>query len=120
MAYRSSARWIAPLALLGALAAILIVLSSSNGSSSPDAGTSSLSERTGPTTTATGTTTTQTTSTGATTTSATTRPYYVVKPGDVLSAIADTTGVPLSRIEELNPSVDAQTLHAGQKIKLAP
>ncbi len=43
---------------------------------------------------------------------------YTVKPGDVLSSIAEKTGVPLSEIERLNPNVDAQSLHAGQKIKL--
>ena len=45
---------------------------------------------------------------------------YSVKPGDVLSAIAETTGVSLATIERLNPDVDAKALHAGQQIKLAP
>lgn len=116
MAYRSSARWLAPLALLGAMAAILAVISSSDGSSSRDGGASALQSTTGSATTSA---TTTTTTTGSTTTGKARR-YYVVKTGDVLSAIADATGVPLSRIEALNPSVDAQTLHAGQKIKLAP
>ena len=57
--------------------------------------------------------------TTATTTVATKR-TYTVQPGDVLSGIAQKTGVALERIESLNPSVDAQTLHAGQQIKLAP
>jgi LysM repeat protein len=43
-----------------------------------------------------------------------------VKPGDVLSSIAIKTGVPLDTIQRLNPNVDAQSLHAGQKLKLAP
>ena len=46
--------------------------------------------------------------------------HYVVKPGDVLSAIAIKTGVPLATLIRLNPNVDAQSLHAGQKLKLAP
>lgn len=114
MASRRSARWLAPLALLGAIGAILLVISSSptGGSKSTTDGISSSSE----TSTAVSTTGTGTT---ATTTGETPR-FYIVKPGDVLSAIADATGVPLSRIEQLNPNVDAQTLHAGQKIKLAP
>ena len=47
-------------------------------------------------------------------------PRYIVKSGDTLSAISIKTGVPLDTIQRLNPSVDAQTLHAGQRLKLAP
>jgi LysM repeat protein len=43
-----------------------------------------------------------------------------VKPGDVLSSIAEKTGVSLQRLQELNPDVDASALRAGQKLKLAP
>ena len=49
-----------------------------------------------------------------------TRKSYVVKSGDVLSEIAIKTGVPLDTLIQLNPNVDAQSLHAGQKLKLAP
>ena len=59
-------------------------------------------------------------STTAKQTSKKTRHSYTVKPGDVLSAIAIKTGVPLDTILRLNPNVDAQSLHAGQKLKLAP
>lgn len=45
---------------------------------------------------------------------------YTVKEGDTLSAIAVSTGVDLETIQRLNPDLDAQTLHAGQKVKLAP
>ena len=113
MVSRSSARWLAPLALLGAIGAFLLVVSSApTGTDSPATdGISSSSQ----------TATTATTTTGTTSTTSTKLPrFYVVKPGDVLSAIADATGVPLTRIEQLNPDVDAQTLHAGQKIKLVP
>ena len=48
------------------------------------------------------------------------RTRYIVKQGDVLSEIAVKTGVPLDTIIRLNPNVDAQSLHAGQKLKLAP
>ena len=60
------------------------------------------------------------TTNGATTVVATGDRFYIVKDGDVLSVIADETGVPLADIERLNPDVDAQTLHAGQRIKLRP
>ena len=43
---------------------------------------------------------------------------YRVQVGDTLGGIADKTGVPLDRIEELNPDVDPQAMTAGQRIKL--
>lgn len=43
---------------------------------------------------------------------------YVVQSGDTLLAIAHRTGVPLVRIEALNPQVDPQILIAGEKLKL--
>jgi LysM domain len=43
---------------------------------------------------------------------------YVVVPGDTLSGIAVKTGIPLGRLERLNPDIDAATLNAGQQIKL--
>lgn len=113
MGYRSPARWLAPLALLGASAAIMIVVSSNSGSGDSPPASSGI---TGSTATATGTTAT----TATTTTGSSRRRFYVVQDGDVLSAIADKTGVPLAVIEQLNPDVDAQTLRAGQRIKLRP
>ncbi len=43
---------------------------------------------------------------------------YVVQNGDTLTSIASETGVPVSRIEELNPGVDPQILVSGEKLKL--
>ena len=43
---------------------------------------------------------------------------YTVQEGDTLSAIAHKTGVPLARIERLNPDVDPQILIAGEQLKL--
>jgi LysM repeat protein len=43
---------------------------------------------------------------------------YVVQNGDTLTSIAHKTGVPVSRIEELNPGVDPQILVSGEKLKL--
>jgi LysM repeat protein len=111
MAHRSPVRWLAPVALLGALLAVLLVLSSGGGGS--DGGTAASSTGSSA---ITGSATTATT----TTVPVSGPRSYVVKAGDVLSGIAEATGVPLARIEELNSGIDAQTLHAGQKIKLAP
>ena len=48
------------------------------------------------------------------------RRAYVVKSGDTLSAISIKTGVSMTTIQRLNPKLDADTLHAGQKVRLAP
>jgi LysM repeat protein len=43
---------------------------------------------------------------------------YTVKIGDTLGKIAVETGVPVDKLEELNPELDPQGLVSGQKIKL--
>jgi LysM repeat protein len=43
---------------------------------------------------------------------------YVVKSGDTLIGIAHRLGVPVARIEQLNPEVDPQILIAGETLKL--
>jgi LysM repeat protein len=43
---------------------------------------------------------------------------YVIESGDTLISIAHHTGVPVFRIEELNPEVDPQILIAGETLKL--
>jgi N-acetylmuramoyl-L-alanine amidase len=45
---------------------------------------------------------------------------YRVRSGDTLSKIALRTGVSVAVIEELNPGLDPQTLTVGRKIKLKP
>ncbi len=46
------------------------------------------------------------------------RATYTVEPGDTLGGIAESTGVPVDTLQELNPELDPQALIAGQKIKL--
>jgi LysM repeat protein len=46
------------------------------------------------------------------------RTFYRVRLNDTLSLIAEQTGVPVERIEELNPELDAQNLIVGQRIRL--
>jgi LysM repeat protein len=46
------------------------------------------------------------------------RASYVVQNGDTLTSIAHKTGVPVARIEALNPGVDPQILISGEKLKL--
>jgi len=46
------------------------------------------------------------------------RGTYTVKRNDTFGSIAGKTGIPVDRLLELNPDLDPQTLHQGQKIKL--
>jgi LysM repeat protein len=101
--FRSPARVFAPLALVACAVAVLAIVGGGGGSG--------------------GSKSTSTTSLSTTTTTRATKHHkrtYTVKEGDVLSQIAIKTGVPLATIQQLNPNVDAQSLHAGQKIKLGP
>jgi LysM domain len=43
---------------------------------------------------------------------------YVVVPGDTFIGIAQKTGIPVAKLERLNPDLDPATLNAGQQIKL--
>jgi LysM repeat protein len=103
---RTPARWLAPLALVTCAVAVYAVVDNTiNDDSSPQ-----------------GTTTTRTTTKAKTTSTSAKRKRkrtYIVKSGDTLSAISVKTGVPLSTLEQLNPKLDADTLHTGQKVRLS-
>jgi LysM repeat protein len=43
---------------------------------------------------------------------------YTIKSEDTLTKIAHETGVPVGKIERLNPEIDPQLLIAGEQIKL--
>jgi len=47
------------------------------------------------------------------------RRAYIVKSGDTLSAISIKTGVSMTTIQRLNPKLEADTLHAGQRVRLS-
>jgi LysM repeat protein len=106
---------LAPLALIAVIVALLAIISgsSSGGSSSTtnDATTAPAAK-----------TTTKTKSTSSKaktkTTKATGPKTYTVQVGDTLGGIAAKTGVPLSKIQELNPNVDPHSMNAGQEIRL--
>ena len=46
------------------------------------------------------------------------RTFYRVRLNDTLGLIAEQTGVPVERLEELNPELDPQNLIVGQRIRL--
>jgi LysM repeat protein len=108
MKARSSARILAPLALIAAVLALVLVF---QGSSSDD-----------PASQATTTTTKKPASQAKTT--AKTKPAKPkttkVKSGDTLGAISQRTGVPIAQIEELNPNLDPTALTVGETVKLQP
>jgi LysM repeat protein len=104
---RSPARWLAPVAVAACAVAVYGVVHSTlkdNGSSS--GGGSHQSTTTAPA--------------SGSSRKKTHHHTYRVKAGDTLSEISIKTGVSLATIERLNPKLDAQSLHTGQKIKLAP
>jgi LysM repeat protein len=114
---KSPARFFAPLALIVVLITFLAIITSSGGSG--DSGSSASDSTTTP---ATRTTTKKKKAAAkkAKTKTAEESPgkTYTVQVGDTLGGIADKTGVPLSRIEELNPNVDPHAMTTGQEIRL--
>ena len=110
MPYRSPARWLAPLSLVASLVAILLIL----GGGSEGAGGGSAETTRTPGSRPAG----QTTSTSGSRSSPRRRSTYEVQAGDVLSAIAQRTGVSVARLQELNPGIDAQALRVGARLKL--
>jgi LysM repeat protein len=99
MVARSRGRWLAPIALLGILVAIgLVVRAELKSSPRPPA--------------------TPFVSTSTTGTTAAPVTFYIVKAGDSLSTIAAKTGVPVGQLEALNPNVDPNVLHTGQRLRL--
>jgi LysM repeat protein len=102
---RRPSRWLAPAALL-VCAGVVVAIARGGGSGADGTSTSGGSS-------------------GATTTTRTTkkktktvRRTYVVRSGDTLSAISIETGVPVSRLQELNPDLDVQALQPGQRLTL--
>ena len=44
--------------------------------------------------------------------------FYTVQPGDNLTTIAAKTGVPVLTLEQLNQSLDPNSLQTGQRLRL--
>ena len=114
-ARRSPLRFLAPVALVAFGLALLVVLSSSStddGNSTPsaserekdrDLGTSTKKKKRKSKSSANGTLPTRS---------------YTVQRGDTLGSISEKTGIPVEKLQELNPQIDPQQLTTGQKIKL--
>ena len=105
MAGRSPARFLAPLALVAFVVALLMIVQaggSDQGGQEPASDNSNT-----PAATAT-----------ATPKAKRKRKVYVVKPGDTPSGIAEKTGVSLEQLEKANPDLDPQLLAPGQRIRI--
>lgn len=103
--WRNPARYLAPLAIAAVAAAAYLIVHSTlvhNHSSAPIP-------------------VVQTTSTASSSTARKLEPkkkFYVVQPNDTLSKIASKTGVSLTTIEKLNPSINPDSLHVSQRLRL--
>jgi LysM repeat protein len=99
MRHRSPARYLAPFALVVAAVVVVVVAKGAGG------GDNGAPANPKPATTVT--------------THAQPR-SYIVRSGDILSRVAERTGVSVTRILELNPHVDPNALRPGQRLALAP
>lgn len=106
-------RILAPLALIAAGVALVMIVSSANSSGgksqSPNAAQKARDLGTGATP--------RKRRHSSTRGSLPTR-IYVVKSGDTLGSISQVTGVPVQKLQDLNPGLDQFSLQTGQKLKL--
>jgi LysM repeat protein len=102
MVARNRARYLAPIALVAAIAATYVVvhgsLKTTTSKTQPHVILPTRPVRTGTTRKPTN--------------------VYVVKPGDSLSAISAKTGISVATIESLNPGIDPNALQTGQRLTL--
>ncbi|HMS62032.1 MAG TPA: LysM domain-containing protein [Solirubrobacteraceae bacterium] len=109
MARRSPSRWLAPVAIVAVGVTAYGILKAGVGDDGGGSGSSSRPAAQRTTGTSTG---------GSTTKTVTGSRTYVVRSGDTLSSIALETGVPVAKLQSLNPDVDVQALQPGQRLKL--
>ena len=106
---RRIGRWLAPVALITCAVAVYAVVDNTLLKNDSASSSSDSTQQT--------TSTTSTSKKGAKTRKR--RRAYVVKSGDTLSAISIKTGVSMTTIQRLNPKIQADTLHAGQRVRLS-
>jgi LysM repeat protein len=106
---RRIGRWLAPVALITCAVAVYAVVDNTLLKDDSASSTNGSTQQT---------TTTKSTSKKAAK-GRKRRRTYVVKAGDTLSAISIKTGVSMTTIKRLNPKIQADTLHAGQRVRLS-
>jgi LysM repeat protein len=111
---RGPGRFLAPLALIAVVVVVVMIV---NGSGSGSGSSTTVDSGT-PATSTTSATKTSTGSKTSTKKAVVVSKSYTVQVGDTFGGIADKTGVPIERLQELNPAVDAHAMTVGQKLKL--
>jgi LysM repeat protein len=106
---RSPGRLLAPISLIAFILALFIVFATSGTDEDSSDGGNNISQQQSEQVSTTGETTTSPTVSGN---------FYTVKTGDTLAGIAEEVGVPVARLQELNPALDPQALVSGQKIRI--
>ena len=103
---RSPARLLAPVALLVVVGAVAYVVS--NSTSNGDGGSDNANRTVEP----------RPRENGRRQQRRPQRTFYRVRLNDTLGLIAEQTGVPVERLEALNPELDPQNLIVGHRIRL--
>jgi LysM repeat protein len=105
---------VAPIALLAAVSVIVVIARGAGW-----VGQTTETATTADTVSGTATTSRSHTTTGGKTGGGNqTRIYYTIRSGDTLEAIAVRYGTTIAKLEALNPGVDPQGLHIGQRLRL--
>jgi LysM repeat protein len=112
-ARRSPLRFLAPVALVIFAVALLMIVSGSSGGDGDDTPSASDQEKARDLGTSGKKSKKRRTGDDALPTRT-----YTVKRGDTLGSISEKTGIPVDKLQELNPQIDPQQLTTGQKVKL--
>jgi LysM repeat protein len=115
-ARRSPLRFLAPVALVAFGIALLVVVTSADNDSGDN--TPSASERAKERDLGTSSSARKKSKSTSTSNGSLPKRTYTVKSGDTLQSISEKTGIPVEKLQELNPQLDPQQLVSGQKIKL--
>ena len=113
-ARRSPLRFLAPVALVAFAIALLMIVSSSDsgdGNNTPSASERAKNRDLG-------TTSKKKSKRRKSANGGLPNRSYTVQRGDTLGSISEKTGIPVEKLQELNPQIDPQQLTTGQKIKL--
>ena len=101
MVGRTPARYLAPAALVAAAVGALVIVTTNVNSGSPSSKASHVIELQ-----------------SLVRNKYARRRFYTVKAGDNLTGISTKTGISEPQLERLNPSLDPNSLQAGQRIRL--
>jgi LysM repeat protein len=107
---RELTRFAAPAAFLAAATIAVLLIKAGLSGGSGETTTTSVS-------TAATTTVTQTRHTTTTSTTTAAR-YYTIESGDTLGSVAIKEGTTVEDLLRLNPGIDPQALHVGQRIRV--